>query len=410
MIRSSGNIKMAVEAIRSARWRSLLTMLGIIVGVVSVVSTVSLGEGAKRQVVGHIDHAGSDLITIKPGVAPKQDDGGQIAGLHLVSTVGAGSFSQDDLEAAAKAPGVKSVSALSYVTNIASIGKHTYESGFVVGTTDDLPELLNQDLAFGSFFSTADSSKNVAVVGKRVAEQLFGENVPLGRTFKIRGQEFVVQGVFAEFPTSPLAPDSDYNKMIFIPQDIAASLTKNNAQMYQILARPDNSSQVDTAVRAIDTALYEAHSNQRDFSVLTQADNLALANQTLDLFTILIGGVAAISLTVGGIGILNIMLVSVTERTHEIGVRKAIGATNRQILSQFLTESAILSFAGGFLGVVASVFVNYMFRIFTDLKPVLTWQIMLAAVAVSVTIGIVFGIAPALKAAHKRPIEALRHE
>lgn len=410
MIRSSGNVKMAIEAIRGARWRSLLTTLGIVVGVVSVVTTVSLGEGAKRQVVGQINQAGPDLITIRPGAAAKRDHNGQLTGPGLLGSLNVGAFSQRDFEAIRQAPGVRMASSLSYVTNTASHGDQTYDDGFVVGTTEDLPALLNQKLAFGAFFSGDESRQNVAVIGKRVAEQLFGENVPLGRAFTIRDQEFAVRGVFEEFPTSPLVPNADYNRMIFIPQDTAIDLTDDTARLYQILARPESPRHVDETAKAIDAALYKVHAKQRDFAVLRQEDNLALAHDTLNLLTVFVSSVAAISLIVGGIGILNIMLVSVTERTHEIGVRKAIGATNRQILSQFLTESAILSLAGGFLGIIMSLLVNYLFRIFTDLTPVLTWQIIGVAVGVSVSVGIVFGITPALKAARKRPIDALRHE
>ena len=176
------------------------------------------------------------------------------------------------------------------------------------------------------------------------------------------------------------------------------------------MARPKPPALLDKTIAYIDACLSKANDNHRDFLLLKQADNLATANSVLNLLTGFVSSIAAISLIVGGIGILNIMLVSVTERTREIGVRKAVGATNRQILNQFLTEAAILSLVGGLLGVIMSILANYLFRIFTELEPILTWQIMVIAVGVAMSVGIIFGITPALKAARKRPLEALRHE
>ena len=410
IIRSSGNVKMAVEALRSARWRSLLTMLGIIIGVVSVVTTVSLGEGAKRQIVGQINQAGPDLITIQPGGAVLRDDNGKIQGASILGTPRIGTFSNADFDIVKKSPGVGMAAPFSYVSNTAKTAGNTYDRGLVIGTNEHLPTLLNQKVEFGEFFSGTQTNQNVTVIGKRVAEQLFGENVPLGQLLTIRGQDFAVQGVFEEFPTSPLVPNNDYNTAIFIPHQVASEITDDSARLYQILARPKTPDQLDKTIASIDAGLYKAHDNQRDFSILKQADNLATANSVLNLLTGFVSSIAAISLIVGGIGILNIMLVSVTERTREIGVRKAVGATNRQILNQFLTEAAILSLVGGLLGVIVSILANYLFRIFTELEPILTWQIMVIAVAVAMSVGIIFGITPALKAARKRPIEALRHE
>jgi putative ABC transport system permease protein len=154
--------------------------------------------------------------------------------------------------------------------------------------------------------------------------------------------------------------------------------------------------------------LLNAHSGQNDFTILKQEDNLAISNSVLNLLTSLITAVAAVSLVVGGIGIMNVMIVSVTERTHEIGIRKAVGATNQQILAQFMIESAVISFVGGVIGVISSILLNFMLRISTDLQPVVTLPIMGVAVLVALVVGIVFGVAPALNASRKDPIEALR--
>jgi ABC-type antimicrobial peptide transport system permease subunit len=407
---NSGNIKMALEAIRSSRWRSMLTMLGIIIGIVSVVTIVSLGEGVKQRIVGQIDQAGPDLITIRPGRAFKPGGHNRLTALSLLGTLGGGSLSEADLRTVEATPGVKSVVPFAYVNGVPSTSERSYDDGFVIGTGDGLPRALHQKLQYGEFFAKEDSNREVAVIGRRVAEQLFQENVPIGKLLRIRDQQFVVVGIFEEFDTSPLAPNADYNAAIFIPIKAASKIADNQSKIYQILVRPSDPHAVDQAVAGLNAGLSRAHAGQRDFAVLKSEDTLALATNVLDVLTSFIAGIAAISLIVAGIGILNIMFVSVTERTHEIGIRKAIGATNQQIMGQFLTEAVILSLSGGLLGILFSLLTNYLIRIFTELTPVLTWPIMAIAVGVALSVGIIFGVTPALKAAHKHPIDALREE
>ncbi len=408
---SSGNVKMAIEAMRSSQWRSLLTMLGIIIGIVSVVTTVSLAEGTKRQIVGQINQAGSDLITVRPGrpYAPNQSKD-HIANLGLLGTLGTGSFNEADYRLIEMTPGVKRAVPFSYVNGAPQTAGRSYDAGLVIATNDGLPNVLNQKLQYGGFFEKDDSKRNVAVIGRGVAEQLFQENVPIGKLLTLRGEQFVVVGVFEPFEASPLTPQADYNDAIFIPLEASKKISDGQAQIYQVLARPTDPNHPDAVIQAVTNNLRQAHAGQTDFAVLRQADTLALATDVLDVLTNLIGGIAAISLVVAGIGILNIMFVSVTERTHEIGIRKAVGATNQQILGQFLTEAVILSLLGGLLGLLVSLLVNYLFRIFTDLTPVLTWPIMVGALLVAVAVGSIFGVTPALKAARKHPIDALREE
>ncbi|HTE21590.1 MAG TPA: ABC transporter permease [Candidatus Limnocylindria bacterium] len=405
MIGRSGNLRMAVESIRLAKWRSLLTMLGIIIGVVSVVTTVSLGEGAKRGILAETNQAGADLITVRPGaIGRSRDEAASLFGASYTGTL-----SEKDYEAVSQVPGTEQTVPFSYVTNSISKDDHKFEGGMVIGTTEGLPAALGQKLTYGAFFEDDEPQRNAAVIGQRVAEQLFGENVPIGKYFTVRGKQFIIRGIFEEFDTSPLASGSDYNSAVFIQYDVGKELT-GGSDIYQLLVRPADPAQTSQVAAGITETLRTVHAGQDDFAVLEQKDKLASANDMLTLMTGFVAGIAAISLIVGGIGILNIMLVAVTERTHEIGIRKAVGATNRQILSQFLTEAVILSAAGGVLGILFSLLTNYLFRIFTTLTPVLTWPIMIAAFGVAVLVGIIFGVTPALTAARKHPIDALRHE
>ncbi len=404
----TGNFKIATDSIKNAKWRSFLTMLGIIIGVMSVVTIVSIGEGVKKQITDQISQLGPDLITVKPGRTVTRDSAGNVTGVNYASAFIGNSLSESDLDTVKKTEGVASAVPLSFVTGTPTAQEKQYPNGIIFGTTDELPDALNHKVEYGSFFSRDDINKDVAVIGTRVAEELFGETVPIGRSMEIRGHNFVVLGVFEEFEKATIIPGADYNLAIFIPVDAGKKLNSAQANIQQIFAKPTNRNEAKAVVTNISASLKTAHAGQEDFTVLTQQDNLAIANDLLNLLTRLISGIAAVSLLVGGIGIMNVMLVSVTERTREIGVRKSVGATSHQILSQFIIESAVISLVGGIIGVAGSLVANFFIRIFTDLEPLITLPIMGLAVGVALVVGVVFGMAPALRAARKDPIEALR--
>lgn len=397
------NVRMAIDSIRSARWRSFLTMLGIIIGVASVVTIVSLGEGVKRQVVGQIDQRGSDLITVRPGKLLQGD-----SGVNILAALTAGVMTERDLSAVARAPEVAKAVPIAVVPAVARLEDKELSNGYIFATSNDLPVVLNQEIEFGRFFDAEDTDRNFAVIGKRVAEELFGENVPIGRAFTIKDQTFVVNGVFEEFPTNGLSISPDYNAAIFIPTNAGKKFSDGQLQIQQILVKPTDDSSVEQTVSSLNNALNQAYGGSHNFSVLRQVDTLAVTNGLINLFTGMISAIAAISLLVGGIGIMNVMLVSVTERTREIGIRKAVGATDQQILTQFLVESAVMSFVGGILGVLAALIGNYFIRIFTPLQPIISLEIVGIAVGAALVVGMFFGVTPALRAAKKDPITALR--
>ncbi len=403
------NTRMALASIGSARWRSFLTMLGVIIGVLSVVTIVSLGEGVKQQLGAQVKRSGQDLLTVRGGHLATRSNQGKITSVNLLNLFGGNALSDSDLQTIQKVPGLKLVAPFAVVAGVPQADDGTQvEDVTIVATNDKGADALSQDVVYGGFFGADDNNKPVAVIGKRVAERLFRANVPIGRSFELRGQKFIVQGVFQEFDANPLTPGIDYNQAVFVPYEFIKRSTTTPLTPYQILVRPDNKQTPQAAGQAITDTLKQAHGGQADFTVLQAADNIAIANNVLNILTSLVTSIAGISLLVGGIGIMNIMLVAVSERTHEIGIRKSIGATNRQILSQFLTEAVVLSTVGGFLGVLASLAANYFLRLFTNLQPVITWPIMGIAVAVAIAVGTFFGMTPALKAARKDPIEALR--
>jgi ABC-type antimicrobial peptide transport system permease subunit len=399
---------MAVDSLKATKWRNFLTMLGIIIGVASVVTIVSIGEGVKRQVNNQINHLGSDMITIRPGKTVKRDKAGNVSGVNYLTTFSGNALTEADLKSIQQSRNVDSAVPLSFVTGTPKVQNREYTNGFIFGTTDGLPNALNQKIEFGAFFNPDDAGKNVAVIGKNVAEDLFQEQVPIGRSMQIRGENFIVLGVFEEFATTSILPGADYNTAVFIPIGAGKKINNGQTAIQQIFAKPSKPDLTDDAVKAIHDSLLNAHAGQDDFTILKQADNLAITNSILNLLTELVSGVAAISLIVGGIGIMNIMFVAVTERTREIGARKAVGATSHQILAQFIIEAAVISLIGGIIGVVCSLLANFFIRILTNLQPVTTWPVMGIAIIVALLVGMIFGVAPALNAARKDPIEALR--
>jgi putative ABC transport system permease protein len=405
----NGHLKTGTDSLRGAKLRSFWTMMGVIIGVASVITVVGIGEGIKQQISGQIHHLGHNLITIRPSQfhtgSASYTNGDAISGLNV-----GGTLSTKDISVVSRTSGVAASAPLTIVGNTARGDHGNYTSGFVIGTTGDLPGLLNQSMAYGAFFGGDNDGTNVAVLGQHASEALFNEDVPLGRSFAFHGQQFVVVGIFNQFATSPLSQQVDFDDAVFIPNDVAESLSNNTAPTYEILARPAVSQSAGAVASKLQKALDKAHGGQSGLSVLSGNQNVIQSNGILDLLTRLIAGVAAISLLVGGIGIMNVMLVSVTERMHEIGIRKAIGATNRQIMGQFMAESAVLSLSGGIIGIILAFVIDVVLRVFTDLAPVINWQIVVLASGVSLLVGVVFGTIPAVKAARKAPIDALRSE
>ena len=402
-----GEIGTAIRMLQRNRGRSMLTMFGIIIGVASVVTVVAIGQGVTQQVAGQTQRLGSDLITIRPGQIAT--DGGLLSGFGQLSGVSGGMLSMHDFAVIAGTHGVKTALPLSVITGGITVDetKRHYDVP-VLGTSAAFPDMLDQSLAYGTFLNDDAANDNKVILGAHTAEALFTQNVPLGQTVSILGQEFIVAGILNESQAAPLSIDPDFNDAVFMSNDAAQALTNNNAHLYEIFARPNRPDQTDMVVDHVRGALLAAHGGQEDFTVLKQSQTIAVAGNILALLTALIGGVALIAMLVGGVGIMNVMLVSITERMHEIGIRKAVGATNREILRQFVIEAAVLCVAGALFGVLLAMAIAVVLNLLTNLTPVITWQAVTLSCLASIAIGIVFGAFPAVKASRKDPISALR--
>jgi putative ABC transport system permease protein len=403
-----GHLKSGLDSVRGAKLRSFWTVLGVIIGVTSVITVVSIGEGIKQQVGGQIHHLGQNIIIVRPtqliGSSGANSETNAISGLNVTSQL-----SVKDTDAISRTPGVTASAPLTVLSGTAR-GDRNYGGGFVIGTTSDLPGLLNQSMTYGAFFGSDDTDSKVAILGQHASEELFNEDVPLGRSLSFHGQTFIVQGIFNQFTSAPLSQQADFNNAIFIPNGVAESLSRNTAPTYEVLARPDSIRHSAAVIARLKQTLNKTHGGNSGLAVISGNQNLTSSGSILELLTRLVAGVAGISLLVAGIGIMNVMLVSVTERRHEIGIRKAVGATNRQIMGQFMIEAGVLSLSGGVIGIALAFIINLTLRAATDLQPVIDWQIILLASGVSLLVGVIFGTLPAIKAAYKDPIEALRSE
>jgi putative ABC transport system permease protein len=397
LLKSSGQLRSALYTIRRSKMHSFWTMLGIIIGVTSVISIVAVGVGIKHQVSQQIHQFGDNIISVRTGQL-NTESGSSSSNLSNLSGFSVSTpITGKDINTISSTKGVNESAPLSLVSGRVTGNNGVYKQAIVIGTGMSLPSLLNESLAYGSFFSSQDVETNnqVAIIGQNAANQMFDESVPLGRSFEFHGQSFIVEGIFNQFNAAPLSQQANFNDAIFIPNDVAESLSNNTAPTYEVVARSSNGHDVKQTARRIESELNANHGGSSNFSVLTGNQNLENNNTILNLLTSLIAGVAAISLLVAGIGIMNVMLVSVTERVREIGIKKAVGATNRQILN---------------LGIALSFLIELALILLTDLRPIITWQIVVIATGVSLLVGVIFGSIPAFKAARKDPIDALRAE
>lgn len=397
-------LRMALTSIRGAKFRSGLTMFGIIVGVSSVVTIMALGEGVRQQITAQTSAISDALVIVRPG---KRTEARAIS-LDAIRNYssGGGSLSEKDWRDSEKVPGVISAVPVGVISGVANYEQNEY-NGTIIATTSKLPLLLNQKVEYGAFFQADDNQKKLAIIGRDVAEQLFKENVPIGKKLTIRGVDFVVQGVF-EQQNSGTFSTVNVNNSIFIPYDAAREIGAN-IQLLQLFIEAESPNRVLEVSGSIRSTLKTNHAGQEDFSVLEKEEALEATNEVFYQLTVFIAGVAFISFIVGGIGIMNIMFATVSERTREIGIRKAVGATNTQILGQFVMEAIVLSVVGGIIGVILALIGSAIIRVTTDLQPVVTPEVVGVVFSLSLLTGVVSGFLPAAKAASKDPITALRN-
>jgi len=399
-------LKVALKSIFKSRMRSLLTALGIIIGVAAVIVMVAIGDGAQAQVEQQISALGSNLIVIFPG---STNSGGIRMGAGSINR-----FTMEDVEKIQEeATLIKAVSPI-VRTGGQVIGGTGNWSTQVQGVATNFLEIREWPLASGEFFTDKDivSRAKVAVLGQTVATQLFPNEDPIGQQIRIRNVPFKVIGVLSSKGQSSFGTDMD--DIIMAPATTVLDRLVGGIYITYIQASAISTNQIDAAQDQLKTIMREAHhiqpGEEDDFTVRNQAELTEAATQTSKILTILLASVAGVSLIVGGIGIMNIMLVSVTERTREIGIRLSVGARTSDVMIQFLTEAIVLSLAGGLIGVILSIGIIFILNNYTNMMAVISPEIIFIAVSFAGIIGIFFGFYPARKAANLNPIDALRYE
>ncbi len=404
MLRWLTDAKIAFTSLRATRVRTTLTILGIVIGVAAMTAVLTLGEGAKNNLREQASKAGDNIVTIRPGKSMR-DAVGNILNYNYLAAFSASTLTEHDFDTVTTTPGVQSAAPFMLVTGSVRGNNQAADDSAIIGTQQSAEDTLGLQLRAGQFI-TPGLSRSTAVIGQDLALKLYGSDVAIGQTIQLRGQQFAVIGILKHFESSATISNLfDLNKAVFIPLDAAKGFNQGIAQIQQISLRATNTSKVIADTRQ---AVLTNHGGEEDFSVLRSDETLLITDYIFKLLTGLTAAVASVSLIVGGVGIMNIMLVSVTERTREIGIRKAVGATNMQILSQFLIEALIMSMTGGVIGLGIGYGLAFVAGTFLSFMPAITWQNAGICLGVALLAGLLFGAWPAIKAARKDPIEALR--
>jgi hypothetical protein len=396
---------MAWASLVANKMRSILTMLGIIIGVAAVIALVSIGNGVKQDIQNSISSLGSNLLMVMPG-APRTPGVRPTAGSMK-------SLKVADYEAIAKLDGVKAVSPMTNGTYVVIYQNKNWTTS-VSGVNADYLDVNNWTMKSGRFLSNKNiqNRERVAVVGKTVAKNLFGDEDPVGAEIRVKNIPFRVIGVLNSKGSGAMGNDQD--DMVIIPYTTAMERVDgiDYLRMLYVVAKDENG--IDRLQSDIENLLRVRHgikdTNLDDFNIQNMNSIMETMEETTGTLTLFLGAVAAISLVVGGIGIMNIMLVSVTERTREIGIRKALGATYFVIVTQFLIEAVVISLMGGLIGIALGIGASKLISLASGMSTVISVPTIVLSFAFSMAIGLVFGIYPARKAAKLNPIDALHYE
>ncbi|MBU3895891.1 ABC transporter permease [Patescibacteria group bacterium] len=410
------NLKLVFRSLLARKGRSILTILGIIIGVAGVIIIIALGAGAKSLILGQITKLGSDLISVQPGKSNEKGPPAQVFGIVITTLI------KEDAEALrSEVVHAKAVSAVATGSVSVTWGNRTIDTN-LISTDSAYPNVISFDMESGQFFGTQQD--NVVVLGSSVADLLFLGSDPLGKVIKVKsasqkeagGVPLRIIGVVAERGASFF---QDQDDQIFVPLAIGQQQILGIHYLNSINIKVDASENISRTVEDVERVLMQRHRIQNkvdaDFTVRNIADAIDILSVITDALRLFLTSMAGIALIVGGIGILNIMMATVAERTREIGLRKAVGAKKSNILSQFLVEAGVLTLLGGIIGIIFGIIISFLITLLMrylgyDWAFVVSLSSIALAIVVSILTGVIFGLYPALKASRLNPIDALRYE
>ena len=395
------HIETAIHSLRINRVRSFLTMLGIAIGIASVTAILSLTDGVTSSVKQQVATVGGNIAIIRPGSQPVEQ-----ASILTPEAYNTSTLNEADLDLiAATAPDIAVAPIMQAQTTVRT-GDTSLPNTTVVATTPALPDTTTLTIDNGQFID-GTTAMQTAVIGTQLSIDLFGTDSSIGKTFTMRDQRFTVVGILKPLKDPINYNNIDFNRAVIVDFDAGKTLHRGNTQIQQINLKAASADKLAGAIDTIKAKLSQAH-NEQDFHVVNGGDVAEPTSATFHLIARTMAAIAAISLVVGGIGVMNIMLVSVAERTREIGIRKSVGASSGNIISQFLVESILVSLIGGLLGTTAGVVIAFIIGATMYVTPLFTWQIAVVAFGLSLGIGIIFGLYPAIRASRKDPIDSLR--
>jgi putative ABC transport system permease protein len=409
-------IKISYKYLLAAKFRSFLTILGIIIGVASVIIIMAIGQSVQALILDQVSGVGSNLIGILPGGS--DEEGPPAAVMGIITTT----FKYEDLLALTNGrnvPGIESGAGYVLGTEKASYGKNSLTVSFT-GTTEGYLSVENTEVESGKFFSKLQETdlSRVAVVGANLAKDLFEEEDPIGKSIKIKNHNFLVIGILKKRGSAAFGISSQ-DDTVFVPLKTAQKLLLGIDHLGFARLKAKNTELIPEAIANIKFTLRERHRIDNpvndDFSVRDQAQALDMIKNVTNILRYFLLAIGMISLIVGGIGIMNIMLIAVNQRIREVGLRKAVGAKNSDVKTQFLIESVFTSFLGGSIGIIIGILLSFIIYLVAgylgyDWPFLISWQSIVAAALVSIAIGIIFGYYPAHKASSISPMEALRYE
>lgn len=399
------HLENARESMRSNKVRTRLTILGITLGIMCITAIMALSSGVVQLIQSQIDQLGGNILVVRPENPQKSDAvEGIISGNNSYSV---SSLTENDINKIKENKNIKEVAPIMSVSGSIKSATQEAKNSVIISTTPNLEKISQLKIRDGQFIDSVTNDET-AVIGQQLSVDLFGTESSIGQTFKIRGQTYTVIGILKTVNNSISYNNFDINRSAIINFSAGKKFNQGIAQIRQINVQMKDGADPDIVKKEVEKSLMKTHGGEEDFSVLSGKE---ISTPTSSLFTAVRNStiiVAIVSLIIGGIGVMNIMLVSVAERTREIGIRKSVGASNGHILMQFMIESVAMSFFGGLNGFVLGYAVAFMSGIFLPFSPGFSWWIPAVAFGLSVLVGTIFGMYPAIRAAAKNPIEALR--